>query len=107
MKLFVDDIRREPKGWHRAQTVTEALRILDKEIVDEISLDHDVSCFTPATGCTHSSGETFMAVAYYLRIMKDRPRIRIHTGNFTAGRNMAALLNIPYDDYKYDERDYD
>lgn len=106
MKLFVDDVRREPKGWLRAMTVTETIRLLRTEYIDEISLDHDISCFTPATGCTHSSGETFMAVVYYLEIMKKRPKIRIHTGNFDAGKQMAEVLDIPYDNYLYDERDY-
>ena len=106
MRLFVDDERRAPKGWHRARTVTEAIRALATISVDEISLDHDISCFTVATGCTHSSGETFMAVVYYLCIMKNRPKIRIHTGNYPAGRRMAALLNVPYNNYFYDETDY-
>lgn len=107
MKLFVDDIRREPKGWHRARTVTEAIRILSMEIVDEVSLDHDISCFTPIMGCTHSSEETFEAVAWYISIMKDPPKVRIHTSNFEAGRQMAEVLDIPYNNYLYDEKDYD
>lgn len=106
MKLFVDDICREPKGWHRARTVTEAIRILASMPVEEISLDHDISCFTPATGCTHSSGETFMAVAYYVKLMKPRPKVRIHTGNVEAGRQMADVLGVFYDNRIYDSKDY-
>lgn len=106
MKLFVDDIRQEPKGWQRARTVTEAIRILATQFVEEISLDHDISCFTPATGCTHSSGETFMAVAFYLRLMKPRPKIRIHTANVEAGAQMARLLDVPYNNEIYDPENY-
>ena len=107
MKLFVDDIRREPKGWHRARTITEALRILASMPVEEISLDHDISCFTPATGCTHSSGETFMAVIYYIKLMKPRPKVRIHTGNTDAGRRMAEVLGVPYENSIYKDEDYE
>lgn len=107
MKLFVDDIRREPKGWHRTRTVTDAIRILASLAVDEVSLDHDISCFTPTTGGIHSSEETFEAVAWYISIMKHPPKVRIHTSNFEAGKRMAKILDIPYDHYLYDERDYD
>ena len=107
MRLFVDDERQAPKGWHRARTVTEAIRILATMSVEEVSLDYDMSCFSMAGGCTHTSEETFMAVVYYLRIMENRPRIKIHTGNIRAGYQMANLLSIPYTGLPYDERDYD
>ena len=57
-------------------------------------------------GCTHSSEETFMAVVYYIAIMKNRPKVRIHTGNIGAGKQMAEILDIPYDNYIYNEEDY-
>ena len=106
MKLFVDDIRPEPKGWHKARTVTEAIRILATQPVQEISLDHDIACYDPTIGVEHTSPETFFAVAYYLALMPDKPRIRIHTANFEAGRRMAALLDIPYRNYVYNPGDY-
>lgn len=36
IRLFVDDIRREPEGWVRARTVTEAIRLLATQDVEEV-----------------------------------------------------------------------
>ena len=43
MKLWIDDIRKAPEGWHTARTVTEAIALLDENNVSEVSLDHDIS----------------------------------------------------------------
>lgn len=37
IKLFVDDLRACPKGWVPARTVTEAIRILATQSVEEVS----------------------------------------------------------------------
>lgn len=42
MKLYVDDLRKCPDGWVLARSVTEAIRILATQSVDEVSLDHDI-----------------------------------------------------------------
>ena len=111
IKLFVDDIRPEPKGWHRVTTITEAIRMLASGMVDEVSLDHDICCkiLESNTGDYHPSPETFFPVAQYLALMpKDqRPKIRIHTSNFPMGERMAELLEIPYHNYIYNEKDYE
>lgn len=109
VKLFVDDSRPAPKGWERARTVTEAIRILATGLVSEISLDHDIACYDPIHYLEHPSPETFFAVVYYLALIpkEQRPKIRIHTGNVSIGRQMAELLQIPYHNYLYNPRDYE
>ena len=109
IKLFVDDSRPEPKGWHRARTVTEAIRILATVPVEEISLDHDIACYDPLNMNEHPSPETFFAVAHYLAAMPKeiRPKIRIHTSNVAMGQQMANLLGLPYDNYIYNQKDYE
>ena len=115
IKLFVDDLRPEPKGWHRATTIDEAIRILASGMVDEISIDHDISCqikeAKPDEGEVpyHPSPETYFPIARYLALMlKDqRPKIRIHTSNFVKGREMAELLGLPYNNYLYKQEDYE
>lgn len=110
IKLFVDDSRPEPKGWHRARTVTEAIRILRTGLVEEISLDHDIACYDPINYNEHPSEETFFAVAHYLDLMpKDqRPTVRIHTSNVAMGAQMAQLLGIQhYNNYIYNPKDYE
>jgi hypothetical protein len=42
VKLWLDDIRDEPKGWVRVRTVEEAQKILTTCTVIDASLDHDL-----------------------------------------------------------------
>ena len=93
MKLFVDDNRVCPDGWELARTATQAIRILAQFPVEEVSLDHDIECYY--SGNTHTSRETFEAVAYYIAVMpkKFRPkRVRIHTANPPAGYKLESIL---------------
>lgn len=110
LRLFVDDLRRCPDGWTPAQTVTEAIRILATQYVEEVSLDHDIMCET-ATGWCHTSPETFEAVAYYLSEMRrteygDHIKIKIHTANVEAGKRMAQIMGIKYNNEIYNEENY-
>ena len=113
MKLFVDDVRMCPDGWVPARSVTEAIRILDTQKIEEISLDHDIACRL-VTGQEHSSNETFEPVARYLALLFDSEsfdrediKVRIHTANFEAGRKMAHILNIEYHNYLFNPCDYE
>ena len=113
LKLFVDDIRSCPEGWVPARTVTEAIRILATQIVTEVSLDHDITCEYGLTGSSHSSPETFEPVAWYLALMGGQggkewiyPTIRIHTANVEAGRRMAQIMGIPYNNEIYSDENY-
>jgi len=96
MKLYVDDIRRCPEGWHLARTITDAIRVLATAEVDTVSLDHDIMCENGQN--QHSSWETFEAVAFYIALMGDRkPKdIQIHTANIGAGQRMADIMGVPY-----------
>lgn len=42
MKIWLDDDRKEPNGWTRAYTVSQAINLLNKNKVEEISLDYDL-----------------------------------------------------------------
>ena len=110
MKLFVDDIRKCPEGWHLARTVTEAIRVLSTIEAEEVSLDHDIACYL-VDGHQHTSGETFEPVARYLATMKkewerENPdvdsglgwdmKVTFHTSNYEAGRKMADILGLLY-----------
>lgn len=96
MKLFVDDIRRQWEGWHRARTVTEAIRILATMPVEIVSLDHDIACYL-VSGHEHSSEETFEPVARYIALMGgDAPFVQFHTGNPEGGQKMARIIGVPY-----------
>ena len=106
MKLYVDDLRKEPEGWHRAKTVTEAIRILATREIEEVSIDHDIS---HAIGMDKIArrfpcGETFEPVAWFLAIKFKRvqefcapttffPKITLHTANPIGAKKMKAILN--------------
>jgi hypothetical protein len=41
VKVFLDDERPTPTGWHRVRWPDEAIMLLDSEEVTHISLDHE------------------------------------------------------------------
>lgn len=100
MKLWVDDIRKPPDGtWSVARTVSMALRYMHLWEPHVVSLDHDISHYEDLDESNvdqrvQACEETFMAVAYYIadRQWKRKPRILIHTSNFTAGKKMFLML---------------
>jgi hypothetical protein len=103
IKLYVDDLRKVPAGWHLARTVTEAIRVLDQMEVTEVSVDHDIShaIGLDAIARPFPCGETFEPVFRYLKMRSRLPdftitKITIHTANGTAGTKMREILgNIP------------
>lgn len=103
MKLYVDDLRKPPEGWEPARTITEAIRALATGLVEEISLDHDIiipeylgNSKKARSIVANFSAETFEPVARYLAMMLIQPRVRFHTGNITAGENMARIIGCPF-----------
>jgi hypothetical protein len=42
MKIFLDDERTPPEGWHLVSTPREAIEWLQTGNVEEIRLDHDL-----------------------------------------------------------------
>lgn len=107
IKLFVDDERKCPEGWVPAKTVTEAIRILALQDVEEVSLDHDIGCRL-VTGQEHSSNETFEPVAWFILLGDEecRVKVRIHTANVVAGRRMADILQIEYNNEIFNPENY-
>jgi len=105
MKLYVDDIREAPAGWHRVRTATEAIRTIyysgsiGEEITD-ISLDHDIS--HPVTVGSlmrpYPCEETYASVAYFIGLFYreyaplDKPKVTIHSSNIVGAENMQLIL---------------
>lgn len=101
MKLWVDDIRKEPDGWVRAKTVTDAIRILDTQDVDEVSLDHDISYKVsighgdPRPFCAPETFEPvarYIAKAYATETFISPLPITLHTANSVGAQKMAEIL---------------
>jgi hypothetical protein len=100
IKLYVDDLRKEPQGWVRAKTVSEAIRILATQDVSEVSLDHDIShrINMDSIARPFPCGETFEPVAWFLHavakdVCRDKPKVTLHTANPIGAKKMAEILN--------------
>ena len=50
MKVYLDDERTTPDGWHRVYSPNEAIDLLQTGDVTEISLDHDLGDDDRGTG---------------------------------------------------------
>ena len=50
MKVYLDDERQTPEGWHRVYWPEEAIALLKQGKVTEISLDHDLGDDEHGTG---------------------------------------------------------
>ena len=113
LKLWVDDLREAPKGWVCVRTVTEAIRFLDTQGADEVSLDHDICHTEPARPCTCSGTdmcrcygtkgmivtprvclETFEPVARFIAVEPGIiKRVHIHTSNPAGAERMAEIIS--------------
>ena len=88
MKLFVDDFRPAPPGWHRVKNVSDAIRMMDNQELEALALDHDIE----------GSVETFEPVARHFAILVLAEKqsgeipVFIHTGNPIGGDHMVHIL---------------
>ena len=89
MKLWVDDIRKMPKHYHyHAKTSKEAIVILQKMRISEISLDHDLGEEENGTG--YDVAKWIEKAAYHKAI---QPIImHIHTANPVGYKNIEVAL---------------
>ena len=94
IKLWVDDVRKAPLGWHLVKTITEAIRLLHTHEIEEISLDHDI-CHSENDVYKIACSENYSAIAYYMASMPEKfksTKIYIHTQNSWGARNMQSIL---------------
>jgi hypothetical protein len=52
MKLWLDDCRPAPEGWVRATTTKQAKDLAEKNIIEEMSLDHDLGTAEMCEECS-------------------------------------------------------
>jgi hypothetical protein len=86
MRVFLDDERPTPDGWHRCYWPDEVIALLQAGGVEWVSLDHDLGDDARGTGYDVL---TWIEEAVVLRGFKP-PRIMIHTANPAARDRMAA-----------------
>ena len=86
MKLYLDDLRDTPTGWHRVFWPDEAIRLLKTGCVKLVSLDHDLGDDTRGTGNTVFNWIEEEVFEHGFR----PPEIIIHTSNPAARLRMEA-----------------
>jgi CheY-like chemotaxis protein len=88
IKLWLDDERPAPKGWLRVYTGEEAINILSKGNVTEISLDHDLG-LGRMTG--YDVAKWIEAKAIIGQLPKIE-RISVHSANPVGKQQMIVTL---------------
>ncbi len=89
MKVFLDDERKEPKGWFKTVDVGSTIDLLDKLNVTDLSLDHDL-------GLDNECGYDvllWIEKQVFTNNIDELPLISIHTANPSARIKMELCLN--------------
>ena len=91
MKVFLDDERNTPPGFHRVYWPEEAIELLKTGEVEEISLDHDLGDDDHGTGYDVI---LWIEEAVFTSGFKP-PRIKVHSANTSARQKMElGIKNI-------------
>ncbi len=90
MKVFLDDVRKAPKGWASVTNARRVIQLLETREVDEISLDHDLG---PEQ--VHGTG---MDVIMWLEGAIENgfrpiPKIHVHSMNAVARQRMIQIID--------------
>ena len=86
MKIYLDDERPTPEGWHRVYWPEEAIKLMAAGVVTEISLDHDLGDDARGTGYDVILWiEEAVALRGFIP-----PKIWVHSANSSATQKMRA-----------------
>jgi hypothetical protein len=105
MKVFLDDERPTPEGWVRAFTATEAIELLKKGKVTELSLDHDLGPEEAGTGydvCLWVEERLFSQGFHYedpLNLFIP-PVMTVHSANPVGRQRMELAIQMIYHHFK-------
>lgn len=97
MKLWLDDLRKAPFGWHRVKTADECIETLQRvgDAVTELSLDHDLAEeHYEGTGYSEAprTKTGYAVVAWMVENNVWPPVIYLHTLNPVGRENMRSTL---------------
>ena len=86
IRVYLDDVRDAPLGWHRVYWPDEAIALLDQGCVTHISLDHDLGDDSRGTG--------YDVIKWIEEAVVTRgfhaPHISIHSANNVARDRMQS-----------------
>jgi hypothetical protein len=84
LKVYLDDERAAPEGWHRVYWPEEAIELLRTGMVEVISLDHDLGDDERGTGYDVVTWiEEQVVTAGFIP-----PEMRVHSANVSARTKM-------------------
>lgn len=93
INVFLDDMRKTPKGFYRTYTVKETIDILSTEEVDILSLDNDL-------GEEQEEGYKVMDwIEEQIHVnptFKMPKKIIVHSSNPSAGLRMRKIISRLY-----------
>jgi hypothetical protein len=84
MKIYLDDERPTPEGYHRCYWPSDVIKLLQTENVTEISLDHDLGDDDRGTGY-----DVVLWIEEQVHLNSyDPPMIKVHSANSSARQKM-------------------
>ncbi len=86
MRVYLDDERATPEGWKRVYWPDEAIDLLRKGVVTELSLDHDLGDDAVGTGY-----DVVLWVEEAVLVNGfNPPKMKVHSANSSARLKMEA-----------------
>jgi hypothetical protein len=89
MKIYLDDERPTPVGYHRCYWPSEVIELLQSENVTEVSLDHDLGDDERGTGY-----DVILWIEEQVHLNNYQPPIiKVHSANSSARQKMQNGIN--------------
>jgi len=86
VKVYLDDERATPEGWHRVYWPDEAIALLENGVVTELSLDHDLGDDDRGTGY-----DVVLWIEEAVVVNNfSPPKMKVHSANSSARLKMEA-----------------
>ena len=87
MKLWIDDLRKPPKGYVWCKSVNDAIMFIEQNynVIELIDIDHDAGDYA-------FDGGDYIRVLDWLEYMGLNIPIRIHTMNTVGRQNMRLII---------------
>jgi len=86
VKVYLDDERATPEGWHRVYWPDEAIALLENGVVTELSLDHDLGDDDRGTGY-----DVVLWIEEAVIVNNfSPPKMKVHSANSSARLKMEA-----------------
>ncbi len=98
LKVYLDDVRMTPEGWFRVVRAEDVLTLLRMNLVEEMSLDHDLGEFafdniSNSLGHPHDGSWLARQIADDVsQGLYSLPKWHVHSANPVGADRMRAIL---------------